>query len=256
MISWPNKNPIGVLYLGAYQYVSLTNPNGWNPAITNPDGSTNPAKLIAYITAAYVNAKAQGCQSLIIWDIEGYSQQNLTYVGDPNVIFDPIVGAKLDGIFALAKEHGMTAGVTVRPTTVIKTLSSGYVQCEVQAGGVTQLINKIQRIQKNWPIINTFYIDSNTSLVYPSTNNVIPGIVASNVLTNCPNILPIWELWEPQLWGWGAAYIAPNNPTSWATFTNNQSTLYAITDWTVSATQRALVNAAYANGTAIKLVHL
>src|SRR5580658_1603793 len=73
---WPNRQPIGVLFLASNYHSSPTNPRGWfnddKLDVTGVGGQERFKKaLFDYEATSITNLQRLGAQGVIVWDVEG-----------------------------------------------------------------------------------------------------------------------------------------------------------------------------------------
>jgi hypothetical protein len=76
MLNWPDRRPIGTIFLGRDNTGWKTNPRGWfndeRVDITTETGRTAfRARLLKYADVCVAEVSKTGGQGVIVWDIEG-----------------------------------------------------------------------------------------------------------------------------------------------------------------------------------------
>ena len=88
ILHWPDRRPIGVLFLASHYHSSATNPRGWfnEPSLnfTGTNGVENFRKaLMEYTDRSLEILKRTGAQGVIVWDLEGEQYPHkTTFIGD------------------------------------------------------------------------------------------------------------------------------------------------------------------------------
>jgi hypothetical protein len=206
-LNWPDRRPVGALFLASNAHVSAKNPRGWfnDPQldVTGPGGEERFCRaLLAYADRSVAVLRASGAQGAIVWDIEGQQYPHkTTYIGDPRLTgrLAPEMDGCADEFFARFREASIRTGVTIRPQ-----------QIEFSAGGVPRqtrvwnygalLLDKIDYARRRWAA-TLFYVDSNGGVLWPFEAFHLRRIAAAR-----PDILLIPEYQQPLYYGFSAPY--------------------------------------------------
>jgi hypothetical protein len=172
-VNWPDRRPIGILFLASNFHSSATNPRGWfnEPRlnVTGPDGAQRfRAALLAYADRSVANLKRTGAQGAIAWDVEGEQFPHKTsYIGDPRLLdrLAPEMAASVDEFFERFRGAGLRIGLTVRPQRLVFSDNGPPIQTEV-ADYDRVLLEKIDYASARWGA-TIFYIDSNSGIRRP-----------------------------------------------------------------------------------------
>jgi len=247
-VNWTDKRPIMDIFLGGGAYVGNTNPQGWYPNLVNPNGTTNPNAVNAYFNSLVTTMQTKGYQGSFFHDMEGYHFLSCTYIGDPRVRLDPVMGTCVDNFIAKCTSLGLRTGCCLRPTTLVTTVAGTTIQVETTPGSVAEVTNKMIWAQKRWgKLFSIAYVDSNASAVYYQRGFIIPGQEASNFVTGCPGVLSIWEGWTPDLQGWGMTYVDLRTGGAPLLMAGNPA-VCCIAQATVTPAQQPQVDAAVKSG--------
>ena len=170
---WPDRRPIGVLFLASGYHSSGTNPRGWfNDQTLDVIGPGGPERfrkaLLDYADRSIDILKRTGAQGAIVWDLEGEEYPHkTTYIGDPRLLENlaPEMAPVADEFFARLRNAGFKVGVTVRPQE-LEYGSDGQPRQEeiIETKGI--LLDKIDYAQKRWGC-TMFYMDSNGGVRRP-----------------------------------------------------------------------------------------
>lgn len=171
-VHWPDRRPIGVLFLASDYHSSATNPRGWfnDPKldVTGPDGPQRFRQALREYTDRSLDIlKRTGAQGVIVWDLEGEQYPHkTTFIGDPRLVdrLAPEMAAVADEFFARLRNAGLKVGVTIRPQQLI--FENGQPR-QTQVFDTRQvLLDKIDYARKRWGA-TLFYIDSNGGIRRP-----------------------------------------------------------------------------------------
>ena len=171
-VHWPDRRPIGELFLASDYYSSSTNPRGWfnDPSldVTGPGGAQRFRKaLMDYTDQSIANLKRIGAQGAIVWDLEGEQfPHKITYIGDPRLLAQlaPEMASVADEFFARLRQAGFKVGMTIRPQQFA--FAEGR-PTQSQVINIKQiLLDKIDYARTRWGA-TIFYIDSNGGIRRP-----------------------------------------------------------------------------------------
>jgi len=172
-VHWPDRRPIGVLFLASSFHCSATNPRGWfndpDLDVTGPDGPQRFRKaLLDYTDRSIAILKRTGAQGAIVWDLEGEEYlQKTTYIGDPRLLgrLAPEMAPVADEFFGRLRSAGLRVGLTVRPQQLVFDEHGQPRQTQVFDIERT-LLEKIDYARARWGA-TIFYVDSNGGIRRP-----------------------------------------------------------------------------------------
>lgn len=208
LIHWPDRRPIGTLFLASNFYSSDTNPRGWfnDPTldVTGPDGAEQFRKaLMKYTDRSIEVLKRTGAQGVIVWDLEGEQYSHKTsYIGDPRLLgrLAPEMAAAADEFFKRLRDAGLKVGVTIRPQQLV--FEHGQPR-QSQVLDIKQiLLEKIDYAKSRWGA-TLFYIDSNGGVRRPDEVWQLRSLAKER-----PDVLLIPEHHYLPYWAFSAPYVA------------------------------------------------
>ena len=206
-LHWPDRRPIGILFLASNFHASATNPRGWfndpNLDITGPDGPQHFRQaLFAYTDRSLAILKRTRAQGVIVWDLEGEQfPHKITFIGDPRLLdrLAPEMMPVVDEFFTRLRNAGLKVGLTVRPQQLI--LDSGLPR-QTQVVNLKQsLLQKIDYARNRWGA-TLFYVDSNGGIRRPDEVWQLSRLAAQR-----PDILLIPEHHYLPYWSFSAPYV-------------------------------------------------
>lgn len=173
-VNWPERAPIGALFLATSQAHPPTNPRGWFTNARDVDTTTAEGlvswrrRLLQYADASIKILKNVGAQGMIVWDPEGEEFASATYYGDPRLTArlapetefkgESQLGA-LDEFFAKFRGAGLRVGVTLRPQKIEFQEATGTPTQTMVDGPLEELSAKVAYARKRWDC-TIFYVDS------------------------------------------------------------------------------------------------
>src|ERR1700722_17878916 len=165
-VQWPDRRPIGVLFLASTYHASATNPRGWfndrSLDLVGPGGKGRfRTRLMDYADTSVSNLTRIGAQGVIVWDLEGEEYPHKTsFIGDPRLLdqLAPEMAPVADEFFKKFKDAGLKVGVTIRPQQLI--LDRGLARQTTVFDIKRVLLEKIDYAQAHWGA-TLFYVDSN-----------------------------------------------------------------------------------------------
>jgi HEAT repeat protein len=167
VLNWPDRRPIGALFLGRDNTKWPKNPRGWfndeKLDITTDEGRKSfRERLLKYADGSIVEVKKTGGQGVIVWDIEGDQMPHaITYLGDPRVLPQeaPEMDAVADEFFKKFLDAGLRTGICIRPSKVIPDGKGGWKHQQVD-DHVADMADKIAYAKKRWGC-TIVYMDTN-----------------------------------------------------------------------------------------------
>jgi hypothetical protein len=153
----PARGPIGVIALSDALEVTKDNPDGFHPSIVNGPRATRGQNCVWFVEGAADQAKAYGCDCLIIWTSFGGSRTNEETGFNLNLL-DAAAGVTLaDARDCSAAIHarGLRAGIGVSPLMVVQGVNRPRWDASNPVG---TLLFEISLAQANG--YDDFYVDS------------------------------------------------------------------------------------------------
>lgn len=201
-LNWPDRRPIGTLFLCNSNLHWPKNPRGWLQGKGQGNDITTEEGLVAlgkafmeYADRSVSLVKQQHGQGVIIWDLEGAEWWHpITYVGNPQLIglVAPEMDRFSDEFCRRFTAAGLRVGVTIRPTEVFYNEKKVLTHRDV-ADPVELMATKIAYAKQRWGA-TLFYLDSN---VYtgPGIPWVMPDMMLEELNRRFPDVLiiPEWE---------------------------------------------------------------
>lgn len=204
-LNWPDRRPVGALFLASHAHASRSNPRGWfnDPAldIAGPGGAERFRRaLFDYADRSIAILRATNSQGMIVWDLEGEEfPHKTTYIGDPRLLglLDPEMDAAADEFFARFRNAGFRVGLTIRPQQFVATPEPK----QQDTGDVNRLLlEKLDYARRRWGA-SLFYIDSNAGIRRPTEALHLKLLARSR-----PGILLIPEHTDALYYGFSAPY--------------------------------------------------
>jgi len=206
--NWPDRRPIGSLFVASGGHCSSTNPRGWffneNLDFSGPGGNERFRQaLLDYADTSITNLKRLDAQGMIAWDIEGEQlPHKLTYIGDPRMVdlLAPEMAPVATEFFKKFTDAGLRVGIVIRPQ-----------QFDFNQGNARQatvldlhrlLLAKIDYARTNWGA-TLFYLDSNDGVWRPDEVLQLRLIAGQR-----PDILLIPEHHYLPYWAFTAPYVS------------------------------------------------
>lgn len=218
-VRWPDRRPIGVLFLASNYYSTPANPRGWfndeKLDISTTNGQAEfRAKLFDYAAACITNIQRVGGQGIIVWDVEGEEFPHKTsFIGDPRTIASlaPEMAPVVNEFFKRFRDAGLRVGVTIRPQELV--FNEGAPRQATALDIKEVLLEKIDYARTNWGA-TIFYIDSNDGIWRPDEAWQLKLLAKEQ-----PDVLLIPEHHYLPYWSFGAPYVSmrKGNPdiTTW-----------------------------------------
>ena len=206
-IQWPDRRPIGTLFLASNFHASATNPRGWfNDPKLDVTG-TNGAKrfrqaLLEYTDRSISILKQAGAQGVIVWDLEGEQfPHKTTYIGDPRLLgrLAPEMELVADEFFNRLRAAGLRVGLTTRPQELV--FEHGQPRQAEMANIKQSLLDKIDYARARWGA-TIFYVDSSGGVRRPDEAWQLRRLAGLR-----PDILLIPEHHWLAYWAFSAPYV-------------------------------------------------
>lgn len=222
-LNWPDRRPIGRLFMANPTTGWKTNPRGWivgskekTDVFTREGMEQFRTELMAYADRCINVLKNNDAQGVIMWDLEGAQFPHaITYIGHPQMLpqVAPEMDAYADEFFKKFKDAGLRTGITIRPTEVYATEKEwpAYNHRNV-ADPVQLMLDKIAYAKERWGC-TLFYLDSNVF-----EKSTVPWVMPSSMIRALheahPDVLIIPEWPRPTMYPYSAGYSTSNLGTS------------------------------------------
>jgi hypothetical protein len=229
-LNWPDRRPIGTLFLANSYQNWPTNPRGWifgkgkaNDVTTEEGVKEFGDALLAYADRSVAILKEMDAQGVIVWDLEGGEHYHpVTYIGDPRSLkqLAPEMDRFADAFFKKFRDAGIKTGITIRPTRIVPhpTKPGKWTHAEV-SDPAEEMSEKIAYAKKRWGC-TIFYLDSNvfnadwiTPEQKAEMKNVpflLPVAMMEELHRRHPDVLIIPEWATPREFNVTAPYASPN----------------------------------------------
>jgi hypothetical protein len=215
-LNWPDRRPIGVIFLARDNTSWSDNPRGWfGDASLNIHTETGKESFRIRLTQTAKNiiqlAATVHAQGIIVWDIEGeqYPHPNGSFVGDPRLLdrLAPEMDALADAFFRQLSAAGLRTGVLIRPQRA--SWENGQLdQAEFIFNNdaiVAELAAKIAYARQRWGC-SLFYVDSNFSLWHLGVYN---SDIFRRLRQTYPDILLVPEYEDADYFDCTSPYFDP-----------------------------------------------
>jgi hypothetical protein len=221
-MEWPDRRPIGALFLARDGTSWKSNPRGWfndeHLDIMTPVGRQEFRKgLLAYADRSIQLLREIDAQGVIVWDIEGeqYPIPNPTYIGDPEMLtrIAPEMDGVVDDFFRQFTDASFRVGILLKPQHLVKK-TDGYEQQEYPVSSSAifdELDRKIGYARKHWNC-SLFYIDSNFGVWNLGLYNVS---IFERLHRKYPDVLLIPEFANASYFSCCAPYYDPTATQKW-----------------------------------------
>ena len=209
-INWPDRRPIGVVFLASIPQDWPGNPRGWfgDPRInlSGPSGRTVfRERLLARADDSIAILRSMHAQGVIMWDIEGQERQStIGFVGDPRKVNDlaPEMADVVDLYMSRFRDAGLRIGVCVRPQQLIVAPGGRSAKQVPVDDAVKLLIEKIRYAKDRWGI-SLAYVASNTDA---KDVNPMDAAILRTVADAFPDVLLIPERSNLAYYAFSAPY--------------------------------------------------
>jgi len=170
VLNWPDRRPIGVIFLANSGQNWPTNPRGWfnDPKVdvTTEEGRADFRKrMMELADRSIAIMRDVGAQGMLFWDVEGGEMPHaITYLGDPRALpgHAPEMDAVADEFFRKFIDAGFKTGVTLRPSKIITRPSTGKPAHQQVDDPIADMSDKIAYAKKRWGA-TIFYLDTNVT---------------------------------------------------------------------------------------------
>ncbi len=209
-LNWPDRRPIGALFLSTAAAGYATNPRGWllDPTINvfTPAGIADlKTKILTYADNSIAVLKSMNAQGMITWDIEGQQFPHSTsYVCDPTqfIAAAPEMAGIADLYFQKFIAAGLRVGVCIRPQQFVLSADGTSATQNYVANPTQLLLDKVAYAVSRWGA-SIFYVDSNVNLTDP---NPIPASIFQTLTAAFPTALFLPEHSDMQYYAYTAPY--------------------------------------------------
>jgi hypothetical protein len=206
-LDWPDRRPIGALFLADHTHGSAKNPRGWfNDPAFDVHGPVGMARfrqaILAYAERSIAILQRSGAQGMIVWDLEGEEfAHKTTYIGDPRSLrsLAPEMADAADDFFKRFRDAGLRVGVTIRPQELLTDAAGDTRQVDIWNYD-RLLLEKIDYARDHWGA-TLFYIDSNGGPLWPAE-----VVRLRRVARRRPDILLIPEHHDTLYYAFSAPY--------------------------------------------------
>lgn len=196
-LNWPDRRPIGAIFLATDSQSWVANPRGWfgdaHVNVMTPSGVAEfRQRMLNLANTAIGVMRDMNAQGTIIWDVEGQQfPHGTTYIGDPRML--GVLAPEMDGVadefFARFRAAGLRTGITVRPQLLRLSADKKTANQTTVADPTDLLIEKIAYAKTRWGV-SLIYIDSNTNAADP---NPLDVAIIQRVAAAFPDCLLIPE---------------------------------------------------------------
>lgn len=208
-LNWPDRRPIGAVFLASAATEWPKNPRGWlmdpNLDVTTTAGRAQLRHRILELADHSITIlRDMNAQGVITWDIEGQEfAHSVSYIGDPRIATElaPEMQGIVDDYFRVFRDAGFRIGVCVRPQHL--DWKPGHPpRQEPVTDPAEELINKITYAKGHWGA-TLIYIDSNVNAF---DSNPLDADVIKRVAAAFPDVLLIPEHSTPRYYAYAAPY--------------------------------------------------
>jgi hypothetical protein len=192
-LNWPDRRPVGTIFLARTATKWPTNPRGWfndeKVDITTESGKNAfHDRMMKLAETSIREMKGVGAQGMIFWDVEGQEMPHaISYLGDPRIVPQaaPEMDAVADEFFKKFLDAGLRTGVCIRPSKIISNGTGGWKHTQV-ADHVAEMADKIAYAKKRWGC-TIIYMDTNVK--WPMKDDPSGGMWQGNA-----TVLPSGDL--------------------------------------------------------------
>jgi hypothetical protein len=220
---WEDRRPIATLFISQQANHTTANPDGYlnqHVNVTTEEGrAAFRTNLLAYADRCVKIIKEMDGQGVVVWDLEGYSQRSMVYVGDPRVLpeYAPAMDKVADEFFQKFRDAGLRTGLTIRPNRIFRMPPEGvakwgkwgYLLYDDQKDDVVkELGERIAYARKRWGC-TLFYMDTNRYETWENGKKksvIIPAAMLKQLHELHPDVLIIPEHPTPGGHEWAAQY--------------------------------------------------
>jgi hypothetical protein len=194
-LNWPDRRPIGAIFLARSAAKWPPNPRGWFndeklDVTTEPGRRSFRERMMKLADTCILQMKTVGAQGMIFWDVEGQEMPHaVSYLGDPRVVPQaaPEMDAVADAFFKKFLDAGLRTGVCIRPSKVISDGKGGWKHTQVE-DHVAEMTDKIAYAKRRWGC-TIIYMDTNVK--WPMKDDPSKGMWQGNAA-----VLPSADLRE------------------------------------------------------------
>ena len=209
-LNWPDRRPIGALFLCRSASKWTTNPRGWfndeKLDVTTPLGrQVFRDRLMKYAEGSIAVLKDVVAQGMILWDPEGQEMPHaISYLGDPRIISQaaPEMDAVADEFFRKFRAAELKVGVCIRPSRIVSNHKGGWDHVQVE-DHVAELADKIAYAKRRWGC-TIFYMDTNVKWekgMWQGNSWLLPSADLHKLAALHPDVLIFPEFGRFGYWG-------------------------------------------------------
>jgi HEAT repeat protein len=209
-LNWPDRRPIGALFLCRAASKWTANPRGWfndeRLNVVTPSGrQAFHDRLMRYAQRSIAILKDAGAQGMILWDPEGQQMPHaISYLGDPRIVprAAPEMDAVIDEFFQKFRAAGLKVGVCIRPSRIVPDGKGGWAHVQVE-DHVAELADKIAYAKRRWGC-TIFYMDTNFTWekgMWQGKGRLLPSADLRKLTDLHPGVLIFPEFGRFGYWG-------------------------------------------------------
>lgn len=209
-LNWPDRRPIGALFMCTSATGWRTNPRGWfnDPqldVLSATGRKTFRERLMEYAERCIREMKEVGAQGMILWDVEGQEMPHaVSYLGDPRVLprAAPEMDEFADEFFRRFRDSGLRTGVCIRPSRVVPGEKGGWKHVQVD-DHVAEMSDKIAYAKKRWGC-TIIYMDTNVRWekgMWQGDSWLLPSRDLHELCRRHPDVLVFPEFGRFGYWG-------------------------------------------------------
>ena len=184
VLNWPDRRPIGTIFLARTATKWPSNPRGWfndeKVDITTEKGKQAfRERLMKLADTCIREMQGVGAQGMVFWDVEGQEMPHaISYLGDPRILPQaaPEMDAVADEFFKRFLAAGLRTGVCIRPSRIISDGKGGWKHQQAE-DHVAEMANKIAYAKRRWGC-TIFYMDTNVK--WPMKDDPSKGMWQGN----------------------------------------------------------------------------
>ncbi|HEY0792047.1 MAG TPA: hypothetical protein VGD78_13370 [Chthoniobacterales bacterium] len=220
-VAWPDRRPIGSLFLAQVNRKWPGNPRGWfaDPGLELRSEAGRDAfqrRLKDYAVQSITLLKEMNAQGMILWDLEGqeFPQGEATYAGDPMQVarLAPEMDGAANAFFAAFSSAGFRTGVCLRAQEIVYRANGSFYQRDYrdEAERFDGLDRKMSYAHQRWGC-TLFYVDSNGG-----PHGVFPVEAFRRLQEKHPDCLICPEFGFTPYWAYTMPYRELRRSAPWA----------------------------------------
>jgi hypothetical protein len=233
-LDWPDRRPIGALFLSSVEAGSPSNPRGWfndRRADFNSESGRREfqRRLLRHADASVRILSQMKAQGMIVWDVEGQEHPHaVSYLGDPRHLA-PEMEPVIDEFFSRFTSVGLRTGLCIRPQRLVQHPERGTWHQAESPDPAATLLEKIAHARRRWGC-TLFYVDSNGD-----PNAPLDASHFERVLEDHPDILLVPEHQDTRYYASTAPYhqlnldrLAGTPPRALSVYPHALSVIYVV----------------------------